>query len=164
MIDGIFPHQIFKNSVAEMWSIITNYRSGGAKSGEDVLFEKFDNHFVVIRLSRHSFYPLRDTTTKMNWLPKELGNGPMKSIPQTSKILTSRIGFRGTCLFLKFFQFSDNLRITCKNDMSLWTKWASRTHFVEPSLQSCGDRSVLYMQGHGKSWAHSSVPPLVCIV
>ena len=43
-----------------MRSIITNYRSGGAKSGEDVLFKKFDNHFVVIRLSWHSFYPLRD--------------------------------------------------------------------------------------------------------
>ena len=43
-----------------MRSIITNYRSGGAKSEEDVLFEKFDNHFVVIRLSWHSFYPLRD--------------------------------------------------------------------------------------------------------
>ena len=46
MIDGIFSHQSFKNSVAEMRSIITNYRSRGAKSGEDVLFEKFDNHFV----------------------------------------------------------------------------------------------------------------------
>ena len=32
----------------------------GAKSGEDVFFEKFDNHFVVIGLCRHSFYPFRD--------------------------------------------------------------------------------------------------------
>ena len=60
MIDGIFPHQSFKNSVAEMRSIITNYRSRGAKSGEDVLFEKFDNHFVVIGHSWHSFNPFRD--------------------------------------------------------------------------------------------------------
>ena len=60
MIDGIFPHQSFKNSVAEMRSIITNYRSGGAKSREDVFFEKFDNHFVVIGLCWHSFYSFRD--------------------------------------------------------------------------------------------------------
>ena len=38
----------------------TNYRSGGAKSGEDVFFEKFDNHFIVISLCRHNFYPFRD--------------------------------------------------------------------------------------------------------
>jgi len=60
MIDGIFSHQSFKNSIAEMRSIITNYRSRGAKSGEDVFFEKFDNHFVVIGLCWHSFYPFRD--------------------------------------------------------------------------------------------------------
>jgi len=66
-----------------MQSIITNYRSRGAKSGENVFFEKFDNHFVVIDLSWYIFYPFRDisTATKMNYLPKELGNGPMKSIP-----------------------------------------------------------------------------------
>ena len=50
MIDGIFLHQSFKNSIAEMRSIITNYRSGGAKSGEDVVFEKFDNHFLSLVL------------------------------------------------------------------------------------------------------------------
>ena len=43
-----------------MRPIITNYRFGGAKSGEDIFLEKFDNHFVVIGLSRHSFYPFRD--------------------------------------------------------------------------------------------------------
>ena len=43
-----------------MRSIITNYRSGDAKSGEDVFFEKFDNHFIVIGLSWHSFYLFRD--------------------------------------------------------------------------------------------------------
>jgi len=58
--DRIFQHQSFKNSIAEMRSIITNYRSGGAKSGEDIFLEKFDNHFVVIGLCRHSFYPFRD--------------------------------------------------------------------------------------------------------
>ena len=60
MIDGIFPHQSFKNSIVEMRPIITNYHSGGVKSGEDVFFEKFENHFVVIGLSWHSFYPFRD--------------------------------------------------------------------------------------------------------
>ena len=60
MIDGIFSHHSFKNSIAEMRSIITNYSSGGAKLGEDIFFEKFDNHFVVIDLCRHSFYPFRD--------------------------------------------------------------------------------------------------------
>jgi len=55
-----FLHQSFKNSVVEMWSIITNYRSRGAKSGEDVFFEKFDNHFVVSGLCRHNFYPFKD--------------------------------------------------------------------------------------------------------
>ena len=43
-----------------MRSIITNYRSGGAKSGEDIFFKKFDNHYVVIGLCRHRFYPFRD--------------------------------------------------------------------------------------------------------
>ena len=43
-----------------MRSIITSYRSMGAKSGEDVVFEKFDNHFVVIGLCRHNFYLFRD--------------------------------------------------------------------------------------------------------
>jgi len=43
-----------------MRSIITNYRSGGAKSGDDAFFEKSDNHFVVIGLSWHNFYPFRD--------------------------------------------------------------------------------------------------------
>ena len=54
MIDGIFSHQNFKNSIAEMRSIITNYRSGGAETGEDIVLEKFDNHFVVVGLSRYS--------------------------------------------------------------------------------------------------------------
>jgi len=43
-----------------MRPIITNYRSRGAKTGEDILLKKFDNHFVVIGLKRHSFYPFRD--------------------------------------------------------------------------------------------------------
>ena len=43
-----------------MQSIITNYRSGSAKSGEDVFFKKLDNHFVVIGLSWYNFYPFRD--------------------------------------------------------------------------------------------------------
>jgi len=43
-----------------MRSIIINYRSGDAKSGEDIFFEKFDNHFFVISLSWHSFYLFRD--------------------------------------------------------------------------------------------------------
>ena len=43
-----------------MRSIITNYRSGGAKSGEDIFLEKFDNHFVVIGLCGHNFYSFRD--------------------------------------------------------------------------------------------------------
>ena len=60
MIDRIFSHQRFKDSIAEMRSIITNYCSGGVKSGEDVFFEKFDNHFVVIGLCWHNFYPFRD--------------------------------------------------------------------------------------------------------
>ena len=60
MIDGIFLHQSFKNAIAKMQSIIANYRFGGAKSGEDVFFEKFDSHFVVIGLCRHSFNPFRD--------------------------------------------------------------------------------------------------------
>ena len=60
MIDGIFSHQSFKNSIAEMQPIITNYRSGGAETGEDIFLEKFDNHFVVVGLSWHSFYPFRD--------------------------------------------------------------------------------------------------------
>ena len=58
MIDGIFSHLSFKNSIAE--SIIINYRSGGAEIGEDIFFEKFNNHFVVIGLRRHSFYLFRD--------------------------------------------------------------------------------------------------------
>ena len=105
MIDRIFSHQSFKNSITEIRTIITNYRSGGAKSGEDVFFEKFDNHFVVIGLCTHKFYPFRDIvySNQMNWLPKELENGPMKSIPQTSKISTSRIGFRGIMSLLEIF-------------------------------------------------------------
>jgi len=43
-----------------MRPIITNYRSGGAKSGEDNFLEKFDNYFVVIGQYMHSFYLFRD--------------------------------------------------------------------------------------------------------
>jgi len=28
--------------------------------GEDVFLEKFDNHFVVVGLGRHDFYPFGD--------------------------------------------------------------------------------------------------------
>jgi len=65
VINGILPHQSFKNSIVEMRSIITNYRSGGAKSGEDVFFEKFDNHFVVTGLYRHSFNLFRDSPQQL---------------------------------------------------------------------------------------------------
>jgi len=34
---------------------MTNYHSGVAKLGEDIFFEKFDNHFVVIGLCWHNF-------------------------------------------------------------------------------------------------------------
>ena len=43
-----------------MRSIITNYRSWGVKTGEDIFLEKFDNHFVAIGLSWHNFYLFRD--------------------------------------------------------------------------------------------------------
>jgi len=66
VIDGIFLQQSFKNSVAEMRSIITNYRSRGAKSGEDVFFRKFDNYFIIIRLFWHNIYPFRDIAVR-NW-------------------------------------------------------------------------------------------------
>ena len=88
-----------------MQSIITNYRSRGAKSGEDVLFEKFDNYFVVIRLSWHSFYPLRDIIySNQNELVAEgIGERPHEIDAQTSKISTSRIGFRGIMSLLEIF-------------------------------------------------------------
>ena len=94
MIDGIFSNQSFKNSIAEMRSIITNYRSRGAKSGEDVLLEKFDNHFVVIGLSWHNFNPFRDIiyNNQNELVAERIGEWPHEIIPQTSKILTSRIG------------------------------------------------------------------------
>jgi len=37
----------------------------------------------------------------MYWLPKEMKNGPMKLMPQTSKIPTSRMGFKGIISLLK---------------------------------------------------------------
>ena len=59
MIDGIFSYKRFKDSIAEMRSIITNYRFGVSKR-EDIFLEEFDNHFVVIGLSWHNFCPFKD--------------------------------------------------------------------------------------------------------
>ena len=103
MIDRIFPHQSFKNSITEMRSIITNYRSGGAKLGEDVFFEKYDNHFVVIGLCRHSFYPFRDIVySNQNELVAEgIREWSHEVDTPNIKISTSRIRFRGIISLLK---------------------------------------------------------------
>ena len=39
---------------------ITNYGFGYSKSGEDVLFEKFENNFVIISFARDCFNPFRN--------------------------------------------------------------------------------------------------------
>ena len=72
---------------------------------EDIFLKKFDNHFVVIGLNWHNFYPFRDIihNNQDELLPNEFGNGPMKLIPQTSKISTLRIGFRGIMSLLEIF-------------------------------------------------------------
>jgi len=100
--DGIFRAS---KALLQKCDIITNYCLRGTQTGEDVFFENFDNNFVVIGLSRHIFYPFGDViyAIKMNWLPNEFENGPMKSMSQTSKFSNSRIGFKGIMYRLKIF-------------------------------------------------------------
>jgi hypothetical protein len=68
--------------------------------------------------------------------PNDGGNGPMKSIPQQSKISMTRIGFKGImwCFEIdpNFWQFSQVLQ----NAVSPWTWWASKIHFVRFSQRS----------------------------
>lgn len=75
---SIFFHQVGKQIVVEVQSIVTNYDSGISKTSQDIFPKELEYMFALI-----------------------YGNGPMKFIPHRSKILTSRIGFWGiSILFL----------------------------------------------------------------
>ena len=53
MSDRIFTHQGLKSPVAEMSPIITDDSARGTEPRENIFFQKFDNHSVVIRPSRY---------------------------------------------------------------------------------------------------------------
>ena len=109
--------------------------------------------------TRHNLQQPRWASCRMN-----LGMVPWSRYPKHQKFQFKESGSGASCLFSKNFQSSDNLHMTCKSGMSLWTKWASKTHFVKLFQQFCGDRSVLRMQVHGKNRARSFVLLLVYIV
>jgi len=73
--------------------------------GEDIFFEKFDNHFVVIGLSWHNFYPFEDViyNNQNELVAKGIREWSHEVDNQTSKILTSRIEFRGIMSLLETF-------------------------------------------------------------
>jgi len=97
--------------------IITNYSLRGAKMGEDVFLEKFNNHFVVIGLSKHIFYPFRDVihwnqdepVTKRIWEWSHEVN-----TPNIKKFQLQESGLGASCLVLKFSQSFDNLHMIYK--------------------------------------------------
>jgi len=60
MSGRVFMHQGFKSPVAEMSPIITDDSARGTKMREDIFFQKFDNHPVVICPGRYGLYPFRD--------------------------------------------------------------------------------------------------------
>ena len=97
MSNGVLEKQSFEKPVAKVLASVADDGSGSTKSAEDVGLEEFHYHLVIIGLGGHGFYPFRDIIdpTKMYSNPKDGGKGPMKSMPQTSKISTMRMGFNG---------------------------------------------------------------------
>ena len=53
MNDRVFTHQDFESPVAEMSLIITDDSARGTEMRENIFFQIFENHPVVIRPSRY---------------------------------------------------------------------------------------------------------------
>jgi hypothetical protein len=85
MSNGVLEKQGFKKPVAKVLASVTDNGPVSTKSAEDVGLDEFHYHFVIIGVR----------PTKMYSYPKDGGKGPMKSIPQMSKISTIRMGFNG---------------------------------------------------------------------
>ena len=68
-----------------MNTLITDYGFRYSKSGEDVLFEKFDNNSMVILLEWDCFNPFRNIIHSHQdvRIAKDIGKGLMKSMPYT---------------------------------------------------------------------------------
>jgi len=56
MSDRVFTHQGFESPIAEMSHIITDNSARGTEMRENIFFQKFDNHSVVIHPSRYCLY------------------------------------------------------------------------------------------------------------
>ena len=75
--------------------------------------------------------------------PSEGGKGPMKSIPQRSKISTSRIDHIGISSRLEMFNALDLVSTPYRNGGRPWRWWASRSRSARSCLRSCAPRNVL---------------------
>ena len=74
-----------------------NDSTGNFKTCKVGLFEELDDNMLVIRPSRNGFNPFEDIVNNNENVLKAvgMGKGPMKSMPQTLKISTIKIGVRG---------------------------------------------------------------------
>jgi hypothetical protein len=97
MGDEILLHQLVKNPVAKVRTSITDDRSRCTKPGENSVLQKLDHNSVVIGLARNRLHPLGHIVYSNQNVQKLEGvwEGPMKSMPHTSKISTINTGLRG---------------------------------------------------------------------
>ena len=94
---NILSHKSFKGSIEKVSNIITDDSTRGSEARENVLFQRFYINFVIISFTRNGFYPLGHIVHSNQHVlfPNEVGNGPIKSMSQTSKSSISKIGLRG---------------------------------------------------------------------
>ena len=85
MLHLVLGYESLEQLVTKMSSPITDYGFGYSKSGEDVLFEKFENNSVIIMLVWDRFNPFRNIVHSHQDVGIARGHrkSPMKSMPQT---------------------------------------------------------------------------------
>jgi len=54
-ICDIFPHKSFKNFIAEISVVITDYCPRGSEARENILIQELDNNLVVIHFASNGF-------------------------------------------------------------------------------------------------------------
>ena len=93
MAHTILFQQCFKFLFNQVGNIVTNEDAGDSDMGEDNLFEKSSDHSRVIGGGSTGFQPFGHIIHDDQdvFVPSGGWERPMKSMPQTSNILTSRM-------------------------------------------------------------------------
>ena len=116
MVNFIFPKQSPEMRVSQMRSTITNNHSRTTGSRKYIANNKSINHSMIVCPRWYRLDPFGHIIHRYKniYFPFDCGNGLIKSIPQRSKIYTSRIVCKGISSCFEMFNADWHFRHSLK--------------------------------------------------